>query len=69
MVETQWTRSVECTDPFGRHRSVTVFVKAGESIGLQAPPGETALIDPSLIEALKQALTDALVVAVRGEPA
>jgi hypothetical protein len=58
-----WTRVIECTDPFGRRCSVTVFAAAAQPIGLQAPPGETALIGPEDVGALIQALTDACAVA------
>lgn len=65
MDENRITRSIPCHDASGRERSLEV-VGEPRRIWLIAPPGGAAGVSPHDYEDLKQALTDALVVSLRG---
>ena len=54
------TRSVTCTDPFGREVSVTVAVDRTGKVFLTAPPGETGRFEPGEVVELVAALNAAL---------
>jgi hypothetical protein len=53
MSEPRWW--VDCLDPFGRDRAMTVLVEHGQVL-LVAPPGETAVLSPQQTRRLHHAL-------------
>ena len=53
MSEPRWW--VDCLDPFGRDRAMTVLVEPGRVL-LVAPPGETAVLSPQQTRRLHSAL-------------
>jgi hypothetical protein len=53
MSEPRWW--VDCLDPFGRDRAMTVLVERGRVL-LVAPPGETAVLSPQQTRRLHHAL-------------
>ena len=53
MSEPRWW--VDCLDPFGRDRAMTVIVEHGRVL-LVAPPGETAVLSPQQTRRLHHAL-------------
>lgn len=52
----QWL--VECSDPFGRYRAMTVLVRRDEVV-VVAPPGESAVLSVQQIRDLDRALAGA----------
>lgn len=56
-VAQQW--SVECLDPFGRWRGMTVLAR-GEDVLLVSPPGESAVLSIEQTQKLGRALAAAL---------
>lgn len=52
----QWL--VECSDPFGRYRAMTVLVRRDEVV-VVAPPGESAVLSVQQIRDLDEALAGA----------
>ena len=61
----QWERTMPCKDALGRDRDIRVFISGedGVTVGLNAPPGEVALLTPTGIAALTQLLHAAAVEA------
>lgn len=57
------TRSVLCTDSFGRDVRTTITVDGTGNVFLSAPPGETGWFDPNGVVELVAALNAALGVA------
>jgi hypothetical protein len=53
MSEPRWW--VDCLDPFGRDRAMTVLLEHGRVV-LVAPPGETAVLSPQQTRRLHHAL-------------
>jgi hypothetical protein len=53
MSEPRWW--VDCLDPFGRDRAMTVLVEH-DSVVLVAPPGATAVLSPQQTRRLHHAL-------------
>ena len=53
MSEPRWW--VDCLDPFGRDRAMTVLVEH-DRVVLVAPPGETAVLSPQQTRRLHRAL-------------
>jgi hypothetical protein len=53
MSEPRWW--VDCLDPFGRDRAMTVLVEHDQVV-LVAPPGETAVLSPQQTRRLHHAL-------------
>lgn len=64
MTNHRLTRSIPCLDTADRSRVLRVIAEPG-SVWLVSPPGGSARLEPSRIEELKGALTDALVHAAR----
>ena len=62
----QWARIVNCHDLAGRPRQlvVTLADDGTHDIFLKTPAGEVGRLDPSQIQDVKQALTDAQVEAI-----
>ena len=64
MDQNQLRRSIDCRDAGGRRAVVGVYAEPG-GVFMRAPAGEVARLDPNGIEALKRALTDAMVHSAR----
>ncbi|MBP2322932.1 hypothetical protein JOF56_003317 [Kibdelosporangium banguiense] len=56
MAEPRW--DVQCLDPFGRDRALTVLVERGRVV-LVPPPGASAVLSMQQIKRLRQALDQA----------
>jgi hypothetical protein len=52
----QWL--IECSDPFGRYRAMTVLARPDEVV-VVAPPGESAVLSVQQIRDLDRALAGA----------
>lgn len=59
----RWTREIPSENHSGRARALVVFLTDRNRVAVHAP-GETAIIHPSQVQALKQALTEAQVEAM-----
>lgn len=57
----QWI--IQCRDPFGRTRSVLVFLSEAGEVALLAPPGESAILGPVAVGELHEALDRATIAA------
>ncbi|RSM59716.1 hypothetical protein DMH04_55410 [Kibdelosporangium aridum] len=57
MAEPRW--DVQCHDPFGRDRALTVIVERGGKVVLVPPPGASAVLSGQQIRRLRQALDQA----------
>lgn len=64
MADSDWARAIPCEDGSGRQRDLTVYLSRDARVVVSAPPGESGILDPRAVEALKQALTDAQVEAI-----
>ncbi|WP_460390936.1 hypothetical protein [Actinophytocola sediminis] len=58
-------REVSCRDGAGREKKFRIFISAQHDVVLAAPPGEVAILEPRVIDAMKQGLTDAQIEAIR----
>ncbi|RJQ76037.1 hypothetical protein D5S17_19360 [Pseudonocardiaceae bacterium YIM PH 21723] len=56
---------VECSDPFGRDRSVTVLVDENDDVVVITPPGQAAVLSAKQISALHDTLACAAGAATR----
>jgi hypothetical protein len=56
VAEPRW--DVQCLDPFGRDRALTVLVERGRVV-LVPPPGASAVLSTQQINRLRQALDQA----------
>lgn len=54
----QWEHAVQCEDVIGRPRSVRVFPSAANKAVVQAPPGESCVLDLAQLGELQAKLYD-----------
>jgi hypothetical protein len=58
-----WVREVPCRDVALRPRRLRVFVEADGTVGMSAPPGEVAWLQPAELRQLQQILVNASIEA------
>lgn len=56
----EWERVIECTDSFGRERTLRVSVTEDGKVSILPPPGASFQLSPAGVAQLRRALAAAL---------